>query len=68
LARVASASMTVGADWYLKDGDPTRVAPFDLLAAGCPFFRKSLATPCSPFPDKQRAAEFIEGVLGNEDA
>ena len=59
MARVASRSMSVGAYWYLEDGDPTQTAPFELIDAGYPFFKRSLCEARSPYVDKQRALNFV---------
>ncbi len=63
LARVAARSMSVGAYWYLRTGDPTQVVPFDLMEVGFPFFKKSLTESRSPFPHKDRARAFIDHAL-----
>lgn len=66
-ARVASRSMSVGAHWFAEDGDPTQLAPFELIEAGHPFFKKSLVEQRSPFPDKQRARDFLADWAGQSE-
>lgn len=65
MARVASGSMSVGAYWYLPDGDPTQIAPFELMEAGYPFIKRSLIEFRSPFADKERARAFFQEIMSS---
>ena len=66
LARIAAQSMSVGAHWYMRAGDPTQVAPFELIDAGYPFIKKSLLETRSSFNDKERVRSLLTGLQGAE--
>lgn len=65
LARVAAESMDVGSLWYSATSDVTQAAPFELLDAGFPFLKHSLATERSAFADKARVISFISALENN---
>jgi lipopolysaccharide biosynthesis protein len=52
LARIAARHMPVGAFWFADQSlsyNPTLIRPFDLLAAGHPFLKRSLLTKHSSY-------------------
>lgn len=65
MARVASASMSVGSFWFSPDSrrvtDPTLVRPLELLAAGYPFLKRSLLTKHARFAERARLLEALRG-------
>lgn len=65
-ARIASASMSVGAYWYGSgDGviNPVLEEPFSLLEAGFPFMKKSLLGKQAHFNKNDVASTFLEQNL-----
>nr|WP_315244057.1 hypothetical protein [uncultured Albidiferax sp.] len=65
MARIASRSMAVGAQWFCTAGDATQTLPFELMEAGFPFIKKSLAASRSAFADKARVKDFIHAQLSS---
>jgi hypothetical protein len=65
MARIAAASMKVGACWY-ADGssvdDPCLRRPFELLEAGFPFMKKSLLGKMSAFQDIERSKHTLRDL------
>lgn len=62
LSRVAAQSMTVGAYVYAAPplpGDPMTHQPFELIACGHPYLKKSLLGKMHQFQDVERVAAFV---------
>jgi hypothetical protein len=66
MARIASASMSVGALWFSPDAgrvaDPTLVRPFELLGAGHPFLKRSLLTKHARFQQRARVLDALRDL------
>jgi hypothetical protein len=63
LAAVAARHMSVGAHWFSDAAhiaDPTLVRPFDLLALGFPFVKKSLLAKHANFQDRDAVIARLE--------